>query len=308
MQDGPALAQILAARSVEYALDVAFADRACAQCTCASKCSRAEPAAGEVHDHGLDLDLRHSLGGMNRLTNRTFGCFEIDDDAALQTRRALMPDAQDTRHVGAAAQRSRSLRPASTQRRRTRSCWCRYREPTGSRSCARRAASGAVSDLDPRELMCRPPCRALFSFSSTLARADAASSVRRTTTRSAMRRSIASTSFSRIFCSRSSLTSRAIASGRAALRQAHVHAVIHLQVPAPPGHQGAGADTALERARGFEKREIFVVARDLPVADDERKVDEALVLHQVDDRAVGGDDEELAVELPQGVGLALGEA
>ena len=110
--------------------------------------------------------------------------------------------------------------------------------------------------------MCRPPCRALVSFLSASARAEAASSVERTTTRSAMRRSIASTSFSRIFCSRSSFTSRASASAAPQLRQAHVHAVVHLERPAPPGDERAGADAVLERACGLEQREVILVARD----------------------------------------------
>ena len=64
----------------------------------------AETTAGEVDDDRLDFDLRHALGRMNRLADRAFGCFQIDDHAALQPSRTLMSDAEDPRHMGAAAQ------------------------------------------------------------------------------------------------------------------------------------------------------------------------------------------------------------
>ena len=158
-----------------------------------------------------------------------------------------------------------------------------------------------------RETHVSTPLPRIGFFFSASARARAASSVKRTTTRSAMRRSIASTSFSRIFCSCSSFTSRASASAAAELRQAHVHAVVHLERPAPPGDERACADAALERARGFEQREIILVAGVGALAHHEGQVEIALVLHQVDDRAVGRDDEQFAVVLPERMRLALGE-
>ena len=70
---------------------------------------RAEPPAGEVDDHRLDLDLRHPLGGVDGLADRAFGGLEIDDGAALQAERALVADAEDAGEVGAPAQRVAAL-------------------------------------------------------------------------------------------------------------------------------------------------------------------------------------------------------
>ena len=70
---------------------------------------RAEAAAGHVDDDRLDLDLRHPLGGVDRLADRPFGGFEIDDGTALEAVRALMSDADDAGEMGPSAQGGESL-------------------------------------------------------------------------------------------------------------------------------------------------------------------------------------------------------
>ena len=79
-----------------------------------------------------------------------------------------------------------------------------------------------------------------------------------------------------------------------------------LSVQRRPATRVPARIAALERAGGVEQREVVLGAGVGVLADHERQVDEALVLHQVDDGAVGGDDEELAVVLPERVRLALG--
>src|SRR5690606_5061725 len=65
---------------------------------------RREPPAREVHDDRLDLDLRHPLGGIDGLADRLLGRLQIDDDAALETERTLMADAEHAHLVRPAAQ------------------------------------------------------------------------------------------------------------------------------------------------------------------------------------------------------------
>ena len=89
------------------------------------------------------------------------------------------------------------------------------------------------------------------------------------------------------------------------LRQQHVDAVGRLQIPAPAGDQHAGADFVAQVAGGVEQRQIFANPLIGAVADDERKIGEAPVAHRVERRAVGGDDMQFAILLPQGGGLAL---
>ena len=146
-------------------------------------------------------------------------------------------------------------------------------------------------------LTSRSPCAtSRLLLRSLRARAAAASSVRRTTTRSGMRRSMARTSFSRIFWSRSSSTSRCERLVGALLRQAHVDAIVELEGPAPrprpASRRGCGLRAGRRRRCSAGYSAALVVG---VLADHERQPGEALVAHAVDHGAVGGDDEELAV-------------
>ncbi len=59
-------------------MHVALADRA-AHIHMRVEMFRAEPAAGQVDDDRLDLDLGHALGRVDGEPDRVLGGFEIDD-------------------------------------------------------------------------------------------------------------------------------------------------------------------------------------------------------------------------------------
>ena len=72
---------------------------------------RAEPSAGRVEDDAFDLDAGHALGRVDGEPDRFLGGVHIDDGAALDAARALMPDAEDPAPMRASAQRLGSRRP-----------------------------------------------------------------------------------------------------------------------------------------------------------------------------------------------------
>src|SRR3954465_5930637 len=147
---------------------------------------------------------------MDRLANRALGRLEVHDRAALQAERALMADADDAGQMGAAAQRLGGL--DRQQLRDEADDLARADVQNGQRRAPARGGrlETGRQPLGQQAHLSAPLPRVCFFFIASV-RAEAASSVNRTTTRSDMRRSTAITSLSRIFCSRSSLTSRATA-------------------------------------------------------------------------------------------------
>ena len=164
---------------------------------------RAEPAARQVDDDGLDLDLRHPLGRVDGLADGGLGGLEVDDAPPLRPSERWWPMPMMRATMRAAAQRfdlvdglqlgdeADDLARADVEHREGRAL--ARRERLQARRQTVTARRSRVDSL-----------AALGFFFIASARADAASSVSRTTTRSGMRRSIARTSLSRIFCSRSS--------------------------------------------------------------------------------------------------------
>ena len=68
-----------------------------------------------------------------------------------------------------------------------------------------------------------------------------------------------------------------------------------------------GADFRPEVAGLGEQSKVVGKVRVGAFADDKRQIGEASVAHRVDDSAVGGNDRNLSVLLPQRIGLALGD-
>ncbi len=298
VQDRPALPEVAAARRLQHAVDLARTDGA-AHRHVRLEMLRAEPSAGEVDDHRLDLDLRHPLGRMNGLADRDLGGFEIDDGAALEAGRALVADADDAREVRAPAQgfdlvhrlqlgdQADDLARADIEHRQGRAlargerlqprCQALTRQTHVSTPLPRIgfffSASGACGGSFFGEAHDDPVRHAQVDGEHVLLE-DLLLALELHETRKRLR--------------------------RAEFRQAHVHAVVDLQRPAAAGHERAGADAALQRAGRLEQGEVVLGPRVRLVADHERKVGEALVLHEVDDGAVRGDDEELAVRAARG--------
>src|SRR5215213_407217 len=210
MQDGAAGTQGVAARRGKDALHVGRSDRM-ADADRALEMLRAEPSAGQVDDHRLDLDLRHPLGGVDGLANRAFGGLEIDDGAAFQPERALVADAEDARQVGPPAQRVAVLHRQELGDEADDLARADVEHGKG-RALARRQRLHAWRQAVAQEAHVSTPLPRIGFFLRLSRRAAAASSVSRTTTRSGMRRSIAITSFCRMPCSRSSLMRRRSAS------------------------------------------------------------------------------------------------
>ena len=103
---GPAVAPAARGAGFEHAVNVGFADTARpAIATLASKRCEREPAARRIDDHAFDLDAGHPLRRVDGEADRVFDRVEVDDGAALDPARALMPDAEDAAAMRAPAQR-----------------------------------------------------------------------------------------------------------------------------------------------------------------------------------------------------------
>ena len=162
----------------------------------ASKCSRAEPSAGQVDDHRLDLDLRHPLGRVDGLADRAFGGLEIDDRRRPSARASAGGRCRGCAPGGCGRAACRGS-PSAGQLGDEADDLARADVEHGQdRALARRQRLQAWRQAVAQEAHVSTPLPRIGFFLSASARAAAASSVSRTTTRSGMRRSIAITSFS----------------------------------------------------------------------------------------------------------------
>src|SRR5215216_4660493 len=282
MQDGAAGTQRVAARRGKDALHVGRSDRM-ADADRALEMLRAEPSAGQVDDHRLDLDLRHPLRGVDGLADRAFGGLEIDARAAC-----------------------RGSPSAGAGRRGRRSCSCRCRARKGSRSCATTAASCVASGrcaggsrLDPLAAH-RLLLEAFEARRGGLLGEPHDDAVRH----AQVDRDHVLLQDALLALELDEAQERVL---RAMLGKADVQAVVHLERPPAPGDERPGADAAFQRPRRLDQGEVVPGVEVRLLADDERQIGEARLVEGVDDGAVGRDDEELAVLLPQRVGVALDE-
>ena len=95
--------------------------------------------------------------------------------------------------------------------------------------------------------------------------------------------------------------------GRALFWQADLDAVVELERPTALAHQHAGADMRLHLGRAVhELGEGFRLGGGA-LPHHERKPGETGIIEAVDHRAVGRHDEDFAVVLPKGEGLAFGQ-
>ena len=111
MQHGAPVAGAARRAGLEHAMDVGLRHGAAAERDLGVEQLRAEPAAGGVDDDAFDLDAGHALGGVDGEPDRVFGRVHVDDGAALDAARALMPDAENAAAMRAAAQRFGTRRP-----------------------------------------------------------------------------------------------------------------------------------------------------------------------------------------------------
>ena len=111
MQHGAPVAAAARRAGLEHAMDVGLRHGAAAERDLGVEQLRAEPAAGGVDDDAFDLDAGHPLGRVDGEPDRLFGRVHVDDGAALDAARTLMPDAKNPAAMRASAQGLRTRRP-----------------------------------------------------------------------------------------------------------------------------------------------------------------------------------------------------
>ena len=109
MQNGSARIGVRGRRCFENAMDIVLGHGLASQSRLGVEALRGQKAAGHVDDDAADLDARHALGRIDRQPHRMLRGLKVDDGAAFDAARTLMPDAEHLAAMGAATQRLRRL-------------------------------------------------------------------------------------------------------------------------------------------------------------------------------------------------------
>ena len=104
MQHGAPVAHRMAARRRQHAADVAVGNGAAGEFNIGDKTFAAEPAAGERHHHGFELNLGHVLGDIDGLAHRLLDLDQVDHAAGFHAARRGVGEAQNAHTVRAPAQ------------------------------------------------------------------------------------------------------------------------------------------------------------------------------------------------------------